>query len=371
MVCVGAVTGFGASALHGIFISGAGAGDLLSQLLSRTSVHESWHAEIVDAKGEVIDDAVCLRWTSSEEAYLLTTHGNRLIQDRVVDRCIELGAHFRSADEPIFGSGTHDPVNRIVRDAMRLLPAAPSSEVCAFLLVQSSAAGFAGEAEGWKTASPSLERVEELLSHAVTGVQMICPPTVVFTGVTNAGKSTLFNRLVGEERSIVTSIEGTTRDLVKAPAQIEGWPLILVDGAGTRETDDPVESEGLRRLAGEMTRADLVLELILPGQPARENGTESRTLVVRSRCDEWTEDDPSPAGEAIRVSAVTGEGIGDLQMAMLDLLHGGRKFDPNQPCPFLAEHVIFLQQLRECLLADSGVGEVISGFMEGAGDCLQ
>ena len=78
MVSVEAVTGFGAAALHGIFLNGQGSGELLAQMLSRTSPRDCWHADLLDEDGEVIDDVVCLRWTSSEEAFLLTTHGKQV-----------------------------------------------------------------------------------------------------------------------------------------------------------------------------------------------------------------------------------------------------------------------------------------------------
>lgn len=369
MVSVEAVTGFGAAALHGIFLNGQGSGELLAQMLSRTSPRDCWHADLLDEDGEVIDDVVCLRWTSSEEAFLLTTHGNRLILDRVLDRCVALGAQSCSENKTIFGTGTQDSANRIRRQALSELPNASSDEACSFLLIQSSGSGFAGEVALWQQEPPALDRVEELLGHAEIGLQMINPPTVVLTGVTNAGKSTLFNRLIGEERSIVTPIEGTTRDLVRAHALINGWPLILVDGAGTRETDDPVESEGLRRLGEEISRANLVLELVLPGQAARGTGSHPESMIVYSRCDEWDADQFALNSDSIRVSAVTGEGIPQLETAILDLLHRGQKFDPNQPCPFLAEHVIFLEQLRSCLIHKSGSAELISGFLEGAGEC--
>lgn len=369
MVSVEAVTGFGAAALHGIFLNGQGSGELLEHLLSRTSPQDCWHANILDEHSEVIDDVVCLRWTSSEEAFLLTTHGNRLILDRVLDRCVALGAHSCSEKKAIFGTETQGSVNRIRREALSELPNAASDEACAFLLTQSSGSGFAGEVALWQQEPPSVDRVEELLGHAEIGLQITDPPTVVLTGVTNAGKSTLFNRLIGEDRSIVTPIEGTTRDLVRAHAMINGWPLILVDGAGTRETDDPVESEGLRRLSEEISRANLVLELVLPGQAARGTGSSSESFIVHSRCDEWDADQFALTADSFRVSAVTGEGIPQLETAILDRLHGGQKFDPNQPCPFLAEHVIFLEQLRSCLIRKSGAAELISGFLEGAGEC--
>lgn len=369
MVSVEAVTGFGAAALHGVFLNGQGSWELLEQLLSRTSLQDCWHADIVDEHGEVIDDVVCLRWTSSEEAFLLTTHGNRLILDRVLDRCVALGARSCSEKTAIFGTGTQDSANRIRHQALSELPNASSEDVCAFLLVQSSGSGFSGEVAQWQQELPSLDRVEELLIDASIGLQMIDPPTVVLTGVTNAGKSTLFNRLIGEDRSIVTPIEGTTRDLVRAYTQIQGWPVILIDGAGTRETDDPVESEGLRRLGEELSRADLVLELVLPGQEAVGNSSSVGSITVHSRCDEWETDQPVMTTNSIRVSAVTGEGIPQLETAILDLLHGGQKFDPNQPCPFHAEHVIFLEQLRSCLIRESGAADLISGYLEGAGEC--
>ena len=369
MIRVAAVTGPGVSALHGILISGNGTREWLNTLLSRTSIHDCWHADILDGQGEPIDDAVCLRWVRSEEAYLLTTHGNRLILDQVVERCVELGAIHQTSAIHLFDEPSEMVPNRIRREALDLLPEAVSSEVCAFLLSQSAASGFAGEVASWIHSPPSLERVEQLLANAGRGLQMVRPPRVVLTGVTNAGKSTLFNRLVGEDRSIVTAVEGTTRDLVTSPAQILGWPLQLVDGAGSRETVDQVEAEGLRRLAEEVKSADLILELLLPGQNPQDSHDPDRTIHLYSRCDEW---DPSqtPRKEgSLSVSAVTGEGIADLEAQILRKLHGENEFDPQEPCPFLAEHVIFLEDLRQRLSSDSGVGEQVSGFLEGATGC--
>ena len=85
--------------------------------------------------------------------------------------------------------------------------------------------------------------------------------TVVLAGKPNAGKSSLLNRLSGENSAIVTDTPGTTRDIVRESIEINGVPLIITDTAGLRDTLDPIESEGVRRARQEISHADLVLYL--------------------------------------------------------------------------------------------------------------
>ena len=85
---------------------------------------------------------------------------------------------------------------------------------------------------------------------------------VVIAGRPNAGKSSLMNRLVGEEIAIVTHLPGTTRDVLRQQLNIDGLPLHLVDTAGLRATTDIVEAEGVRRAMGEVARADRVLYIL-------------------------------------------------------------------------------------------------------------
>ena len=85
---------------------------------------------------------------------------------------------------------------------------------------------------------------------------------VVITGQPNVGKSSLLNRLAGEERAIVTEIAGTTRDALREVIQIEGVPLHIVDTAGLREATDQIEKIGIERSWTEIARADVVLHLV-------------------------------------------------------------------------------------------------------------
>jgi tRNA modification GTPase len=85
---------------------------------------------------------------------------------------------------------------------------------------------------------------------------------VVLAGQPNVGKSSLLNRLAGDELAIVTPLPGTTRDLVRSTCRFEGIPLHVIDTAGLRETDDQIEQMGIERTWREIERADVVVLLV-------------------------------------------------------------------------------------------------------------
>jgi tRNA modification GTPase len=144
----------------------------------------------------------------------------------------------------------------------------------------------------------------------------------------NVGKSSLLNRLAGEERAIVTEIAGTTRDAVRETIQIEGIPLHIIDTAGLRETDDPVEKVGIERAWQEIEKADVVLQLVdarsgeVPADHAIAVRFPARVerIVVENKCDLAG----LPAAREqlggrihLRLSALSGEGIGLLHDELL------------------------------------------------------
>jgi tRNA modification GTPase len=92
--------------------------------------------------------------------------------------------------------------------------------------------------------------------------------TVAIAGPVNAGKSTLLNRLARREAAIVSPYAGTTRDVIEVHLDLDGWPVTLLDTAGVRETDDPVEMEGVRRARERAASADLVLWVVDASAPA-------------------------------------------------------------------------------------------------------
>ncbi|HTS77200.1 MAG TPA: tRNA uridine-5-carboxymethylaminomethyl(34) synthesis GTPase MnmE [Bryobacteraceae bacterium] len=145
--------------------------------------------------------------------------------------------------------------------------------------------------------------------------------TLAIVGRPNVGKSSLFNRLLEQDRAIVTEIPGTTRDLVSETASLEGIPVKFVDTAGIREGQDLVESLGIERSYRMMADADLTLIVIDVSQdPLAADQTlidrvRGRRLIVGNKCDVGVRN-----SEAMPVSALTGGGIAGLRRAILDTL---------------------------------------------------
>lgn len=129
---------------------------------------------------------------------------------------------------------------------------------------------------------------------------------IVLAGRTNAGKSSLFNALLKENRAIVSSEAGTTRDFLEAECDIAGLPVRLFDTAGLRDTDGEIEKEGIRRSKSLMEKADLVI-YVTDGSDEDLPAEDGRTMVVRSKSDLG-----NGKGERNSFSSVTGEGLGTL-----------------------------------------------------------
>lgn len=152
---------------------------------------------------------------------------------------------------------------------------------------------------------------------------------VVISGRPNAGKSSLLNALLGSNRAIVHAEPGTTRDIIEETLVLSGVPLRLVDTAGLRDADSPVEREGIRRAREAMQCAEVNLALIDQSAPWPSDdahtceGPEDRTLTVLTKCDLPALCEPPPQGgrsSYLRVSSVTGQGLDALKAAILEKL---------------------------------------------------
>lgn len=124
---------------------------------------------------------------------------------------------------------------------------------------------------------------------------------IVLAGAANAGKSSLFNLLTKENRAIVSPIAGTTRDYIESFTTIHDIPVRLFDTAGLRDSDDLIESEGIKRSEKLINEADLVLLLLAPGEK-EEITWKTKTIVVKTKSD-------LEKGEGLAISTVNGEGI--------------------------------------------------------------
>jgi len=139
--------------------------------------------------------------------------------------------------------------------------------------------------------------------------------TLALCGAPNAGKSSLLNRLLGMERAIVSETAGTTRDTIEERASLGGYPFRVIDTAGLRETEDPVEREGVERARRAAEAADLRIHLIDAAEKASPSPLFADELLVLNKVDLVANRDVLPAG--IRISCRSGEGIEALVQAIL------------------------------------------------------
>ncbi len=135
---------------------------------------------------------------------------------------------------------------------------------------------------------------------------------VVLAGKTNAGKSSLFNALLKENRAIVSEEEGTTRDFLESMAEIEGIPVRLFDTAGLRDAENAIEREGIKRSRDLMRDADLIV-YVLDGDE-EEKSNDERTLYVHSKRD------LTHSSSKLSFSSITGEGIGEVAHEIFERL---------------------------------------------------
>jgi len=156
-----------------------------------------------------------------------------------------------------------------------------------------------------------LEEIEKTLRDEHRGERLREGLVVAIAGPPNAGKSSLLNRLARREAAIVSPYPGTTRDVIEVHLDLGGYPVTLLDTAGVRDSDDPVEQEGVRRARARADAADLVLWVEDATQPAGEkNGLKNQWLVhnkgdlVDSATEQLVE-----SADTFEISALTGAGL--------------------------------------------------------------
>lgn len=174
--------------------------------------------------------------------------------------------------------------------------------------------------------------------------------TLAIVGRPNVGKSSLFNRLLEQDRAIVTETPGTTRDLVSETASLDGIPVKFVDTAGIREGQDLVESLGIERSYRMMADADLTLMVIDISEPMHNDDRKliervhGKHLLVGNKCDLGV----SESG-AIPVSALTGEGIGELRRSIIDTIAPRGRLEQEGGFITSLRHEQLLKESREAL----------------------
>lgn len=190
------------------------------------------------------------------------------------------------------------------------------------------------------------ERLESLLARTAQGRLLNDGIELAIIGKPNAGKSSLLNALLGEERAIVTDQAGTTRDIVREHLVIAGIPVHVLDTAGLRDSHDQIEQEGIRRARQAMQEADIILWLHdgstdekpeNPGVPAGKT-----ILEVWNKADKT---DIAANDSRLWISAKTGMGIDNLKAAIARL--AGQETHEEAPFIARARHVHALEKAQQ------------------------
>lgn len=177
----------------------------------------------------------------------------------------------------------------------------------------------------------ALASARSLLEEARRGRIVREGARVALSGVTSVGKSSIFNRLLGRDRAIVSPVPGTTRDTLEETVDLDGIPVTLVDTAGLRRADDAIEAEGVRRARAAAGEADLVILVLDAGRALRADEREALaardasgagTIVVANKFDLAPSAGELPWPRAIPCSALSGEGIDALRDAIRQALRG-------------------------------------------------
>ena len=317
-------------------------------------------ATLRSAAGSAIDDAVVLFFprpnsATGEDIAELQVHGSRAVLAAIFEelgkidglRAAEAGEFTRRAFESgkldlteaeglddLIHADTQAQRRQALRQFKGLL--GERAEAWRHRIIEASAlveAGIDFSDEGDvpdELIAPAREKIEELrveiegtLASSARGERLREGLVVAIAGPPNAGKSTLLNRLARREAAIVSPHAGTTRDVIEVQLDLDGFPVVLLDTAGIRQTSDPVEEEGVRRARDRAAGADLVLWLTdSTAEAALPEGETAAGPVwlVENKVDLPRGGSPRPAPDSVaatfRISAAEGQGLAELTGAL-------------------------------------------------------
>lgn len=354
------------------------------------------HARFLDATGEALDEGIALwfpapRSFTGEHVLELQGHGGPQVLRLLLERCLELGARLAEPGEfsrRAFLNGKLDLAQaeaiadlidagsrEAARAALRALEGEFSRRVNTLreslielrMLVEASLdfpdedIDFLEQADARGRLARLAADLDALLASARQGAMLRDGLNVVLIGQPNVGKSSLLNRLAGYDAAIVTDIAGTTRDTVREAISIDGMPLHVIDTAGLRETDNPVERLGIERTWSAVGKADVAVLLTDAQHGVGPHETEILArlpeipvLTVHNKID--------LAGEAARVSAdgrelwlsaLTGAGIEHLRHALIQL--AGWQSAGEGVFTARARHLAALRRARRHLETAGGI----------------
>jgi tRNA modification GTPase len=339
----------------------------LLQLRHQLEPARARFGNIIDrSTGDVLDEAVATYFAAphsytGEDIVEIAAHGSPVLLEYIVRQCCAGGARLAEPGEftqraflagridltqaeavdDLIGSSTLEQARVAARQlggalAKTVLPI--KTGLVALIAAMEAGIDFAEDDIDVMSASAIEEKIAAVRAPLETLERSFAYGRVVrdgfrlaIVGRPNAGKSSLFNRLVERDRAIVTAMPGTTRDLVTERVAIQGIPVDLIDTAGLRESTDEVERIGIAKSREAMADADVVLLVIdasigLTEEDSRVLATTSLAangITVWNKCDLiLSAENNVTEAVTLKTSAVTGEGIAELRVAIVQAVAG-------------------------------------------------
>ncbi|HEX4748254.1 MAG TPA: tRNA uridine-5-carboxymethylaminomethyl(34) synthesis GTPase MnmE [Bryobacteraceae bacterium] len=347
----------------------------------------SQFAELIGSDSAVVDQVVVAffeapRSYTTEDVIEITCHGAPVVLRHCVERAVEAGARIAEPGEFTLRAYANGRIDLPRAEAVREL-------IDATTLYQARVAAQQMEGSISRRIGPIKEQLLELISLLEAGIDFaeddisVAPPeeilrrlrpiqqavnqlvgsfrtgklvfhgfTLAIAGRPNVGKSSLFNRLLEQDRAIVTDIPGTTRDTVSETTTLAGIPLKLVDTAGIRQSGDLVETLGMERSYEAIADADLTLLVVDGSEPLTEEDrllheklNDRRPMLVANKADLGLSVD----GSFLPVSAISGEGIHRLRSTILKRLAPEGLATPESGSITSIRHEALLREAGEAL----------------------
>lgn len=343
-------SGHGKSGVAVIRISGDNLRDLFARLLGRGNfdARRTYFANLTDNAGDLIDQTILVFFAAPHsftgtDVIEIYSHGAPAVTNKIFDFLTETGARMATRGEfsrRAFLNGKMDladidglaalldaQTERQRRAALQSMTGRDSriydtwrAQMVEIAAYAAAILDYADDELPTNIGEKIREKTQNLYNEIDSAISRYAASrairsgfNIALVGATNAGKSSLFNRLVGENRAIVSDTPGTTRDVVSCTLDIDGYMVNISDTAGLRDTDDAIEQIGIQRTNDEIKNADLILHVI-DGQGSDfkvQNSNNEITVVNKSDlCDCKNKSD------AIYVSAKTGDGIDNLMIAI-------------------------------------------------------
>jgi tRNA modification GTPase len=406
-------------------LSGPGAKEAAQTLFAKELTPRLAHYGMFSVSGEPLDDGIALWFPgpnsfTGEDVVELQGHGSPVVQQALLQALCDAGARLARPGEFSERAFLNGKLDLVQAEAIADLIAAKSRSAAKAALSSfqgvfstkvtaladrllrmrievEAAIDFPDEdieileqAKVAETIAALIGDLNVLIDQAEQGRRLSQGITVALVGAPNVGKSSILNALAGEEAAIVTEIPGTTRDLLKVDVVIEGQPLRLVDTAGLRDSDDPVEQIGIERAREQIGQADTIALVVsaetllatpieldvddywrgmarLTGVDPEHVSAQDIQLVVNKVDIGQPALDPTWNDRACFVSAVSGAGLKELEARLVQsqtIAGEAGGFSARQ------RHIQALQQTKDLL------GRAADGFNQRMGpeliaeDCL-